>query len=928
MSLKPWRENAVPHEDVLKGTYQEAEFAADITRVHSGTATAEYQDPVLFFQRTFITEGMRHLLESVVCRLDGKGGDPVIQLQTAFGGGKTHTMLAVLHLAGGKAPLSDLAGIPPILDAAGVVTLPKAQVAVLDGNQRAPNQPRVVNGKELRTLWGDLAWQLCGEDGYALVAASDASGTSPGKDVLADLIRMAGPCVILIDELVAYIRQFEEGKGLSGGTYDSNLSFVQALTEAMKAAPNAVLLASLPESEREAGSVRGVAALRALEHYFGRVQAVWKPVGTDEAFEIVRRRLFSEIKDQSAADAVCRAFADCYVKHGDELPGETQEADYLKRMRTAYPIHPEVFERLYKDWSTLPSFQRTRGVLKLMARVIHQLWTEGNSDLLLMPGSLPLDDATVRTALTVYLPPGWDPVLERDVDGERSEPVAIEDREPRFGAVHACRRVTRTIFLGSAPTSVNKMAQGLETERVVLGCLQPDQAPHIFLDALGRLEGRLTFINKGNGRWWFDVRPNLRREMEERKRRFSDTEVVDAIKDSVHRVMGKVGMDVHVFTPASDIPDDWSMRLVVLPPATAWARSGPNSAREAAAGILRLRGEQPRQKQNRLLFLAADADQVMHLKETVRAMLAWRSIEADIKDARLNLDTLQVRQATQNREQASDTTIRLVRETFKCLVAPSQTSKPNGELGEIEWEMFLLNPAAKSLAQEIERAVSENELVIREWAPIHLHNMLKRWYWKDGVVDVAATDVWQKSCQYLYFPRLGNSHVMQNAIAAGAPSSDFFALAYGIEEKSYRGFSLGKATSPIMDALLLIEPAHAASYEARKAEEARKDAPDVAPEKPKMRGDEADSPPPPDGPETPKRPTRYYGTVELDPVKATLQFSKIVSEIVELFSATAGTKVNIRVDIQAEDSRGFGETTVRAAKENGKTLGLSSTDFD
>jgi hypothetical protein len=435
MNLKPWREIAVPHEDVLKGTYQEAEFAADITRVHAGTATAEYQDPVLFFQRTFITEGMRHLLESVVRRLDGKGGDPVIQLQTAFGGGKTHTMLAVLHLAAGKAALSDLAGISPILDSAGVVALPGARIAVLDGNQRAPNQPRIVEGRELRTLWGDLAWQLGGAEGYALVAASDAAGTSPGKDVLANLIRMAGASVILIDELVAYIRQFEEGKSLTGGTYDSNLSFVQALTEAMKATPNAVLLASLPESN--ARPEGGVAAC-ALWSITGRVQAVWKPVGADG----LSRSFVAACSATSriiCGRCVCRAFVG-YIKHASELPGETQEAAYLQRMRMAYPIHPEVFERLYRDWSALPSFQRTRGVLKLMARVIHQLWTEGNSDLLLMPGSLPLDDATVRTALTIYLPPGWDPVLERDVDGPRSEPVAIEDREPRFGAIHACRR--------------------------------------------------------------------------------------------------------------------------------------------------------------------------------------------------------------------------------------------------------------------------------------------------------------------------------------------------------------------------------------------------------------------------------------------------------------------------------------------------------
>ena len=198
MSLKPWREIAVPHEDVLKGTFQQAEFAADITRVHDGSATAEYQDPVLFFQRTFITEGMRLLLDSVVRRLAGKGGDPVIQLQTAFGGGKTHTMLAVMHLAGGNAAARELVGIVPILKDAGVGELPKARIAVLDGNKLAPNQPRKVDGHELRTLWGELAWQLGGAAGYARLAESDAAGTSPGKEILTALIRDAAPCVILL----------------------------------------------------------------------------------------------------------------------------------------------------------------------------------------------------------------------------------------------------------------------------------------------------------------------------------------------------------------------------------------------------------------------------------------------------------------------------------------------------------------------------------------------------------------------------------------------------------------------------------------------------------------------------------------------------------------------------------------------------------
>ncbi|HJN52790.1 MAG TPA: hypothetical protein QF924_20295, partial [Pseudomonadales bacterium] len=184
MSLKPWREIARPHKDVLEGTFKQSEFAADISQVASGTAAEEYQNAEKFFSRTFITEGMRLLLMSVAQRLVGKGGDPVIQLQTAFGGGKTHTMLAVLHLASRQVSTDKLEGIPPLLDEASIHDLPSAKVAVIDGIKLSPSQPQIHGIVTANTLWGELAWQLLGEEGYAMVAQSDADGTSPGKEVV------------------------------------------------------------------------------------------------------------------------------------------------------------------------------------------------------------------------------------------------------------------------------------------------------------------------------------------------------------------------------------------------------------------------------------------------------------------------------------------------------------------------------------------------------------------------------------------------------------------------------------------------------------------------------------------------------------------------------------------------------------------------
>jgi predicted AAA+ superfamily ATPase len=288
-----------------------------------------------------------------------------------------------------------------------------------------------------------------------MLEKSDQSGVSPGSDLLHNLLAAAAPCLILIDEWVAFIRQLYAAPGLSAGSFEANITFAQALTEAVKATPGALLVAALPQSRIEIGGEGGDVALDLLKNTFGRVESSWRPASADEGFEIVRRRLFQPMVEReafAARDAVIKAFATLYRDNGASFPSECSEGGYRRRMEAAYPIHPELFDRLNNDWGSLDRFQRTRGVLRLMANVIHCLWERGDKSLMILPSSIPLDDALVQSRVTRLLEQKWDAIISADIDGETSKPLAIDRDNPNLARYSATRRVARTIFMASAPT--------------------------------------------------------------------------------------------------------------------------------------------------------------------------------------------------------------------------------------------------------------------------------------------------------------------------------------------------------------------------------------------------------------------------------------------------------------------------------------------
>lgn len=953
-SLKPWREVIAPHKDVASGRYQQAEFAADLWQVHLGEGSDEYRKPAEFYRRTFLTESLKQLLSGAVRRLTGKpGGDPVVQLQTNFGGGKTHSMLALYHLFSGSST-RELLGIEEVLEAAETTKLPEVRRVVLVGNKISPGNPVTKpDGTVVKTLWGELAWQLGHAAGgakeakkaFKRIQADDENGTSPG-DALRELMNEYGPCLILIDEWVAYARQLHDQSDLPAGSFETQFSFAQALTESAKLAKQCLLVISLPASdstgsphtnsdEVEVGGARGHAALNRLRNVVGRVESSWRPASAEEGFEIVRRRLFEPLIEREQfvnRDTVARAFYDMYRAQKQEFPPEAGDADYEKRLKAAYPIHPEIFDRLYTDWSTLVKFQRTRGVLRLMAAVIHSLWEKGDRNPLIMPGNISIDDTRVQFELTRYLSDNWVPVLEKDIDGPNALPLRIDAEITNLGKFAACRRVARAIYLGSAPT-VGAAHHGLEDRQVKLGCVMPGESPQIFGDALRRLGAASTFLYQDGPRYWYSTQPTVTKVAEDRAEqlRRDPDKVAEELERRLRTELVRKG-DFHRIHSlphgGQDVPDDMDARLVVLRREHPFIKDGVSPAQTAAEAILEMRGSAPRLFRNTLVFLAADQARLQDLDQALCKYLAWVSILDD--QVSLNLTPQQVKQAESQKDSAEKAVVARLPETYQWLLVPTQPTPQDA----IKWESWRLT-GSDSLAGRASKKLKGDELLLTAMAGTRLRMELDRVpLWRGDHVQVSqlADDF----ARYTYLPRLADPDVLYAAIRDGTglmlwrQDSFGYADTYDAAAGRYRGLRGGR-TVDVTDrnaSGLLVKP-DVADTQLRVEEEAARGG-GGGTGTPGGGTTEPTDPPPggKKGPAPKPAPRRFHGSVDLDEERVGRDASRIADEVIAHLTSLPGATIKVTLEIEASIPSGTPENTVRIVTENARTLKFTSQGFE
>lgn len=600
--LTPWAKVARPHPDVSSGALEMGVYAANLALVYrqaDGVADV-YRQPDKFFAATYVTGGLRRLLADVTGSLAGQSGDRVLQLRTPFGGGKTHTLLALLHLARHRA--ESVAGNPDLADLADPGPV---RVAVLSGEELDPLSTRATDGIETRTLWGEMAAQL---GRYDLVAEHDRTGSAPGGDTLRQVLGDE-PVLILLDEVLVYV---EKAMAVTRGESTAGrqaMLFVQALTEAVNGLTRAAMVYSLQASVGEAVGAEGL--LTQLDHLVSRIDAKREPVSGDEVMRVVQRRLFSALGDPAVHRTVASAYADL-VRRQLEVQAETDDARreasvearrVEQRILASYPFHPALLDLMYHRWGTLPSYQRTRGALQFLASVTHALWHSGDGSALIGPSEVDLADGPTRSAFfsQVGERERYQSVVEGDIVSDGSGAAVVNRRigtdSPALEQLSVGTRMSTAIMLYSFGIPEGEERGVLEGD-LIAATLVPGLDRNVIIAALHDLREEELYLHYTGRRYRFEPTANLTKLVRDEALKFQATEVLDKVRkafeeklsDARHVCIWPAGPaqvpdEVAAFTLAFLHPD-WNESSAPLASFVSEARGGKRAYANALALVL------------------------------------------------------------------------------------------------------------------------------------------------------------------------------------------------------------------------------------------------------------------------------------------------------------------------------------------------------
>jgi len=797
MALKPWREVALPHRDIREGRFDESTFAADLADVLANLGPLEYRDPVTFFHKTYPTGGMVKLLATILARLAGKGaGEPIIQLQTPFGGGKTHSLVALYHLFTRGEEHKDFDLVQRVLHEAGVTEIPKVALAAFVGTAADP-----LKGK---TPWGALAEQL---GKYDLLRAHDERRMTPGKELLHRLLSNR-PVLILMDEIALYTAKCVDPEKLRESGYNIEaarayqtqvLAFMQELTETVKVLPRAALVVTLPSSAPY--GEEGERALYQLQQIFGRMEAIYEPVRGEEIYEVIRRRLFENLGDPREARHVAEAYFELYQRLGEEIPAKVREPAYRDRICRAYPFHPELVDILFERWSTLQTFHRTRHALWLLAEIVSDLYRREHSAPLIQPAHVNLATPAIRSKLVNHIGQEYNSVIASDIADTTAKAQAIDRRMgSEYAPFGVASGLATAIFLYSFSGGERN---GASLPQLRLALLREGIPSPIVGDVLRRLEDELWYLHVESGLYRFTSQPNLNRIMVEREDAIREENIEEELRDWLQKLAGRE-LKVYLYPQGpGDIPDTRELKLALVAP----------EKRPAIKELLEKSGEAFRVYRNTLVVLTAEQQELLTLRRQIKRYLALRSIRDD-KPMMKQLSEENRRILEQKLKDAEGHI------PFQLLSAYRHLAKSGaGEQGlEIKWfDLGLPTVGERStIAKRVRDYLKSQEILLERIAP----DKLLQKTLKTEETEKPLKEIYEMFLKYPHLSLLEGEDVLRQAVSQGV-GNGLFGLRIG--ERIY--FNEAVPSFTLEDAVLVrkeaIErPEERAEREAREQERA------------------------------------------------------------------------------------------------------------
>jgi predicted AAA+ superfamily ATPase len=769
-ALKPWRQVATPHADIRQGKFDASVFAADLGEVLAGRGAVDYRDSATFFAKTYLTDGISKLLIDVMQRLGGSAkSDPVIQLQTAFGGGKTHTLLTLYHLLKKPTEVSKLPRIKDLVNAAGLKQVPAASVACLVGT--------AMNPTSSRTFWGEMAYQLGGDKLYRKMAKNDEMRVAPGSTELGSLLQEAGPCIIMLDEILVYLLKAGGVKVEESTLRGNTLTFLQELSIAVANCPHAVMVATLTSQLAEFFDEDGERVYQSLEKVLGRIEKVRQTVEGAEIYEVIRRRLFESLGDVEQHRKTVEAYWAMYRQLGEDVPSGCREPSYREEMLRAYPFHPELISVLYERWGTIPEFQRTRGVLRLLADVIANLYQAKDNETLIQSGSINLGTAAVRSELVKHTgaPAVYLSVIESDIAGSHAKAPEI-DRQlgSEYAKENVSEKLARSVFMYSFSGGQQR---GATLPQLRLGVLNPEMAPPFVSDALDRMTKRLWYLYHDNGLYRFDSRPNLNRILVDREElvRSEPDKVREFAKTTLSDLVGDAAFRVYRFPEEDrDVADEARLSLVVLDlDQTASEEKLPTQTADFVGRILKQHGKGFRKHANVLIFLAPDTQRASEVIDAARRLLALRSID-DHKPTKSQLTEDQLKDLAGRLKEAEARLPAALTTAYRHILVPDK----NKSIRCIEMGISV---GKATLSQKVLDKLKDEQQILDKLDPaILIGERFGLWPKDQDVINVnTLADYFT---QLTHLPMLLGTAVLPDCFAKGVQRS-LFAYALGDGEK-------------------------------------------------------------------------------------------------------------------------------------------------